>query len=193
MYILGFNGPPRCGKDSMAMMVVDHMEVQGCDIPVKVDYLSLPLRQIAYQMVGYTGDLFGESYESFKVQQFGAFDARSGRELMIDVSERFLKPTYGIDIMARMLLQRNADFHGLLLVPDSGFMCEVQPLIDAVGENHFYVVRVHREGTDFNNDSREWVHCFHDTDVQNDGTLDDLRTEAGRIYGRLVNKMHWKL
>jgi len=193
MYILGFNGPPQCGKDSLAAMVVEHMEIQGCDIPIKVDYLSLPLRQIAYQMVGYTGDLFGDDYESFKVMQFGQFEARTGRELMIDVSERFLKPTYGIDVMAKMLLQRNHNFDGLLLVPDSGFMCEVQPLIDAVGQNHLYIVRVHRGDLNFNNDSREWVHCFHDTDINNDGSLDDLRVEAGRIYGRLVNKMNWKL
>src|SRR3546814_13830006 len=51
-----------------------------------------------------------------------------------------------------------------------------------------------REGCDFTNDSREYVHTngkMHQ--VYNDSTLDHLQTEDGRIYGRLVNQCGWKL
>lgn len=193
MYCVVFNGPPRSGKDTLAQMLVEHMDSR-ITAPVKQESLSLPLRHIAYSMVGRTYE--DSTYEDFKRELFGEFNFTDGRHLMIDVSESFLKPVYGQSIMANMLITRNSDFDGLLLIRDGGFQIEVNPLLTAYGTRNVYIVRVERDGCDFSNDSREWVN-HHDhgcsMTVENNGTLDDLRTEAGRIYGRLVNKMGWKL
>ena len=195
MYIVGFNGPPQSGKDTLAEMLANHMDNQGVTLPVRFESLSLPLRRIAYTIAGWEGDLEGNTYEAFKKATFRlGFDMVSGRQIMIDVSERFLKPCYGIEVMAQMLIARNQDFHGVLLVRDCGFQTEVNPLELWAGVANLYMVNVLREGCDFSNDSREFVHTngkIHQ--VYNDGGLADLATEAGRIYGRLVNQCGWKL
>src|SRR3546814_15063132 len=83
---------------------------------------------------------------------------------------------------------------GILLIRDCGFQIEVDPLEEWVGVENLYMVNLFREGCDFTNDSREYVHTngkMHQ--VYNDSTLDHLQTEAGRIYGRLVNQCGWKL
>lgn len=193
MYVVGFNGPPRSGKDTMARMLWEHMDSLGVNLPVREVSLSMPLRRIAYSMVGYEGRyLEGRAYEDFKVTHFSDF-GKTGRQLMIDISEKFLKPCYGSKIMAKLLIQDLGDFPGVALVRDTGFQVEADTLGDFVGEHNFYVARVGRSGYNFTIDSREWVTHSQMSIFHNDGTLADLRTEAGRLYGRLINQMGWRL
>lgn len=193
MKVVIFNGPPRSGKDAVSRMLVEHIEAQGVDIPILEESLSLPLRHIAYSMVGQT---YHEStYETFKETPFAEF-GRTGRQLMIDASESFLKPTYGIEVMAKMLIERVKDFNGLLLIRDGGFQIEVDPICEAYGPQNVYIVNCYRNGCSFDGDSREYIthqHSRYRMQFWNQGSLDDLRTEAGRIYGRLVNQIHWVL
>lgn len=195
MFIVGFNGPPESGKDTVAEYLADHMDRQGVTLPVRMESLSLPLRKIAYAMVDWQGELDGENYAQFKSTHFGLL-GKDGRQLMIDVSEKFLKPTYGIEVMAKLLLERNEGFHGVLLIRDMGFQIEVNPLEKAVGPGNICIVQVHRNGKTFENDSREWVRASWDSRnmaIANISNLNHLATEAGRVYGRLVNQMGWVL
>ncbi len=194
MCVVGFNGPPESGKDTMADMLADHMDAQGVSASIRMESLSMPLRKVAYAMVDWKGATDGPDYARFKETHFGLLGV-TGRQIMIDVSERFLKPTYGIEVMAKLLLERNEGFHGVLLVRDCGFQIEIDPIAKAVGAKNLYLAQVHRKGKDFSNDSREWV---YNPDggfmrVDNNGSLEALRTEAGRLYGRLVNQMGWAL
>ena len=190
MYIVCFNGPPYSGKDTMARMLADHMDSQQVAVPTMVVSLSMPLRRIAFQMIGETYN--PARYKAFKETKFEQFGV-TGRQLMIDVSEKLLKPCYGSAIMVKMLLRELQGFTGVALIADSGFQCEIDPLINAVGAANLYVARVQRDGCSFADDSREWVYHDFDGDYLNNGTLDDLKTEAGRIYGRLVNNLGWRL
>lgn len=192
MYIVAFNGPPRSGKDTLSHMLAEHLD-KVCDTPVMEVSLSAPLRRVAYAMTSWGGALDGDDYEKFKVQHFAEF-GKDGRQIMIDVSEQFLKPRYGKDIMSRMLLHSLLGFDGIVLIRDSGFQHEIASLMTWVGVHNLYVVRVAREGCDFSCDSRESVTspCW-DMDVTNDSTFDDLHTEAVRIYGRMVNQLGWKI
>lgn len=198
MYIVAFNGPPESGKDTFADALVKRVEAIH-NIPVKLESLSFPLRSIAYAMVGWSSpELDGDNYELFKRVTFPQFGGITGRQLMIDVSEKFLKPTYGTEIMARMLIARveASRFNGLLLIRDCGFQLEVSPLTEWVGAQNLYVARCHREGKNFSNDSRELVYHQNwsamQSDFYNDSTLDNwITTEAGRLYGRLVNQAGW--
>ena len=195
MYIVGFNGPPRSGKDTLAEMLANQMDKAGVVSLVVPESLSLPLREIAYAMTGWQGARDGFTYEAFKTEVFPQFGNRTGRQLMIDVSERFLKAIYGQTIMADLLIARNSGIgSAVLLIRDCGFQCEVNPLESWVGVENLYMVNLFREGCDFSNDSREYVHTsgkMHQ--VYNDSDLAHLETEAGRIYGRLVNQCGWKL
>lgn len=204
MYIVGFNGPPESGKDSLAEGLMAKIEDLH-NIPTRVESLSFPLRSIAYAMVGWQGELDGPDYARFKRTVFPAFGV-NGRQLMIDVSEDFLKTKYGTTIMARLLLDRLAGFQGLVLLRDSGFQIEVNPLVDAIGSANFYIARCHRPGKTFEGDSRESV--FHpyrlqkpngsdvslDGDYYNDESEFIWKTDAAaELYGVLTHNLGWKL
>lgn len=199
MFVIGFNGPPGSGKDTLAQMVAEHMTQQGVTIPVVVEHLSYPLRVLAYSMVGldYAQEHKQLPYADFKTTWFEQFQ-RTGRELMIDVSERFLKRCYGPEIMANMLLvriQRVPD-HSVILVADCGFQVEIAPILHAVGASNLAVAKLMRPKFEsFEGDSREWVrHPNSKLDLMvPNRSLDDLRTEAGRLYDRLVNQKGWVL
>jgi hypothetical protein len=195
MYFVCFNGPPYSGKDTFARMFAEHVDSLGITTPVIEVSLSSPLRRIAYMMVGRL--YVPETYDEFKKETFPQFGGVTGRQLMIDVSERFLKLCYGQDIMVKMLLNelQEAGFpdSGVVLVRDSGFQCEVDPLIDAVGAENLYVARVVRDGCSFKGDSREWVYHDNAHVWYNGGTLERLRTKAPRLLNILVNDLGWKL
>lgn len=195
MFVVCFNGPPGSGKDTAAEMLAQHLDSRT-DLSVRQASLSFPLRTIAYAMAGFGGMQHGNAYEQFKRTTYPQFGGRTGRQLMIDVSESFLKPLYSRQIMVEMLIERNREIDGILLIRDSGFQHEVNCLMRAYGHSNVYVVRVRREGCDFSNDSREWVKhrdIGSAMNLQNHGSLEDLRTEVARIYERLVNQMGWKL
>src|SRR3546814_12548487 len=94
-------------------MLANHMDKHQVTLPVKFESLSLPLRHIAHAVVGRTYEESG--YEAFKEEWFDLLQS-DGRHLMIDSSESFLKQCYGQDVMARLLIQRNLDFEGILLI-----------------------------------------------------------------------------
>lgn len=196
MYVVGFNGPPRSGKDTLARMLKEYAESVGTSIPFVEVSLSHPLRKLAYTMTGNENlDLDGPDYERFKETKFDRFGV-TGRQLMIDVSERFLKPCYGQSVMADLLMtQYPIDTSCVLLIRDNGFQCEMDPILQEVGGNNFFVVRVQREGTTFDGDSREWV--YHPSyqcnlTVHNDSDLDSLRFKAELIFHNLVNQFGWR-
>lgn len=195
MYIVAFNGPPQCGKDTAARMLQKRINAaSGCAI---IQHLSTPLRHIAANMVNWT--LTDYNYESFKTTHFPGFNM-TGRQLMISVSEDFLKPKFGKRIMADMLMASlSPDFdynRNVIILADSGFQEETNAVCEHVGSANLYVINVHRDGCSFAGDAREWV--SHPSGkrtmpLMNDGTLMDLRTEVGRIYSRMVNQLGWKL
>ena len=193
MHIVCFNGPPRSGKDTLANLLAEVIESESASPPpIFPVSLSTPLRHIAYSMVGRRYD--DSTYEAFKNEYFERLD-RTGRQLMIDASESFLKPTYGQAVMADLLIQQLRAFpsNALVLVRDSGFQVEVDPLIAEVGVSNLMVVQVHRTGCNFDNDSREFV--FHPDHRQgavwNNGGIPELRQEAQRLYLRLMSQYRW--
>ena len=196
MYIVAFNGPPRSGKDTLAEMLANHMDRAGVGMLVVPESLSLPLREISYAMTGWTGPTDGHNYEEFK-NAFFFFFGVAGRRVMIDVSEKFLKPTYVLEVMANLLIARNEGIGpAVLLIRDSGFQIEVDPLIRWVGEENLVIVNVKRDGTSFDGDSREWVnHPRVDRQLEgfNNGTLTDLEAKVPELLSYLTGFCGWKL
>lgn len=194
MYIVGFNGPPQCGKDTLATLLADHMDKQGVRLPVRTVHLSAPLRRIAYAMIGQVyGAADAVDYGEFKKTSFDVFGWKTGRELMIDVSESFLKPKYGPDIMAELWIEYISGFHGVVLVPDCGFQAEIDLLARIYGFRKMYIATAGREGCSFDNDSRSYVTHQFSHHYDNNRDLAHWATEAGRIYGRLVNNLGWQI
>lgn len=158
MKIIGFSGPPRSGKDTIAKelaLAIHASEYQfGHADPtpkVKIDSLSMPMRKMAFALLDIP---YSEAmYESMKDTQFAIFDYKTLREFMIDLSERFMKPRYGHGVWGLALLwkpsNQNVDF---LIVPDVGFKVEVD-LFWAFA-NEYLPINVYRNGFDWDNDSR---------------------------------------
>jgi hypothetical protein len=98
----------------------------------------------------------------------------SPRDAMIYVSEEIMKPHFGEfyfgDAMARSLPD------GVSICSDGGFLSETLSVANNIGHDNVVVIRLHREGCNFDNDSRDHLYdtgCV-EYDVINDGTLDQL-------------------
>lgn len=139
-----FNGPPRTGKDTTALAVAEALGA-----PIRS--LSMPIRTSVFSLAGlqYSDAL----YEEIKDTPLDIFKGDSIREVMIALSERFIKPRYGSAFWAHSLLQGlNAP---TIIVPDLGFPEELEAF-QATCED-VLVVHTSREGFGWANDSRRYV------------------------------------
>ena len=83
---------------------------------------------------------------------------------------------------------------GVIAVSDGGFPEEIQPVIDHVGAENITIVRIHREGCDFSNDSRNYLtqDMFEDkinfVDVDNNASIEKFETDVVYIIGGILNE-----
>lgn len=109
------------------------------------------------------------------------------RQALIHVSEDIIKKqftdTFFGDRLKEDIDESDAD---IFYIPDSGFFSELKPLVDAGFNVH--VLRIHRDGCTFDNDSRSLLTDeileplgLVGFDIDNNGTLEDLE-EALKDY-----------
>jgi hypothetical protein len=78
------------------------------------------------------------------------------REAMIYLSELILKPRFGEDYFGQARVKSIID--GEIMVDSStGFEEELPPLIDKLEQENILLIRVHREGSTFEGDSRKYI------------------------------------
>ena len=201
-YVIGFNGPPHCGKDTIANTLQTAIDSLHEISNVRVS-LSLPMRLAGFAMLGmYYSD---ENYEQVKDVPQELFRQKFNpalttqvpepptlRRWMINFSERFIKPYYGQDFWARQLKQRcpmlNGNAPGLIIVSDIGFQAEVDWF--AKNAEDFMLVQLTREGTDWSKDSRGYVEAKGPmVTVANDGTPEEA---AGHVISAMI-RSGWSL
>ncbi len=184
MKIVGFSGPPRSGKDTLAKGLAWCLRHRG--LQTEIISLSLPMRLTVFSMLGI--DYSPETYEASKDNPIALPDGRvtTIRQEMIALSEQHAKPRLGQDCWARALERRIDRPKDVVLIPDMGFPVEHDFFMEAFGSQNCYWVHVYRDGKDFSNDSRGYVGEGHP--IYNNGDPDD---EARRILGRLLNQMKW--
>lgn len=157
-FVLGMNGPPRSGKDTVAQAVMNLLDTQGAtDVPVHKKALAETMRNGAMSILGLTGgDKF---YSDIKDKPLDVLGGKSFRTFMIDMSETFVKGLYGKDFWSRLLYARNQTWWNsipsILIVTDIGFKEEVEFL--CAHSSHYIGVRLDRPGCDFSLDSRSYV------------------------------------
>lgn len=186
-YLIGFAGPPRSGKDTLARYLAAIIEDRH-GIQPQLLACSTPMREVVYAMLGQTYDL--EHYEKHKDIPQRVFGNRSIRQAMIALSEEHVKPTYGHQFWGGSLLARRWDpLPEVLIVTDCGFPAEVDLFTSEYGMHNVVYPQITRVGCSFDGDSRSFVGTpGRTTTIIND---DDPQVEAGRIYGRLVNQFGW--
>lgn len=85
------------------------------------------------------------------------------RQLQIALSENYFKPIWGKEVFGRMLatrLQRLPISGGgkrIVVVSDSGFRSEAEPLVSEFGSENTFLVRLYRPGCTFDGDSRGYI------------------------------------
>lgn len=186
-YLIGFSGPPRSGKDTIAK-VLEHTLISRHGVRVQSLALSTPMRTVVYNMLGIDYD--DEHYEKHKDIPQAAFGGKSIRQAMIAFTEDHVKPQYGAGFWATSLLARRWDPRPeVLIITDVGFPAEVEILTEAYGIENVVYPQITRPGTSFDGDSRSFVGAKgRTTTVIND---EDVEVAAGRIYGRLMNQFGW--
>lgn len=213
MYIVGFNGPPSSGKDSIAKTVGD-MLIANYNYETFKMSLAGPMRKLGMELLRLNPEdneayakAKSEGHELF-TRTFYAGTTHSGphmerkdlystqqdtlRQFIIQLAEQFIRPTYGRDFWARKLML-DAEFIGddpvILLVPDIGFQEEVAYFEHRLGRANFLLARIERQDCDFSIDSRRSCGATNVVSIQNNATLG---WAAQGIIAAMIN-IGWKL
>jgi len=187
MYIIGFNGPPHCGKDTLANALNERLGIEN-SIATKRVALSLPMRLAVYSLLNRNYD--PAHYDRYKDSPQPLFHGRTIRQEMIALSEDHVKPRHGKDFWASHLCALEIPSAPLvMIVSDMGFQAEGDYFNRFVGLGNYTLIRLYREGCDWSKDSRGYIQSPLGLDYRNDDTV-----EAGveRIL-RHVKALGWRL
>lgn len=148
--IIVLNGPPGCGKDTIADWLVENgyakVSFKDSLYEFTAKKYALPLSCV-WQVC---------NDRDKKEIPHKWFNGRSPREALIHVSEDIIKPHLGKDFFgksaaASVLLNSKTD---KFVFSDGGFLEEIAPLTKIAPVT---VIRLYREGFDFSNDSRSYI------------------------------------
>jgi len=147
--IIILNGPPGCGKDTIANWLRDH-----------AGYAKTCFKHALYEA---TAGHYGipvteviERNENRDLKELPWHQGLSVRQMLIHVSENEIKPKHGKDYFGRKAAARLLGIDRSVVFADGGFIEELQPLKLMFGDR-VKVVRLVRDGYDFTGDSRSYL------------------------------------
>jgi hypothetical protein len=189
-FIVGFNGPPRSGKDTLATALIDLLDSEGVtSVSIHRQALAATMRDGAAAILGM--NLTDSQYSKIKDEPLEVLNGGTFRRFMIDMSKVFVKGVYGRDFWSRLMYARNKSWWdkipSILIVTDIGFPEEVEFLCKHSVQ--YLNVVVTRKDTDFTNDSRNYVWCA-DGEGQNFAyTNDDTPEHGAQEIARIMYKL----
>jgi hypothetical protein len=172
-----FNGPPSSGKDVAAKALYEALKMDVDYVPCPERFAN-PLKNGLSAILQMPIPLLEIDY---KDQRIIPSLNMTARQAYIDMSEKWMKKSFGKDIFGRLMLDRVRvctanNYLGLqpvFLIPDSGFDYEAGPLVSYIGKENCLLVRCHRPGKTFEGDSRSYVELSCTSiDLQNDKSLE---------------------
>lgn len=190
MKFIGFSGPPRSGKDSIASHLHALILGGGATVKPQIVSLSMPMRRTIYALMGIEYSL--THYEANKDVPQALFGGATIRRAMIDLSEKHVKPTYGQGFWAETAFDSVWDEGQVVIASDLGFPIEAEVAIKRFGVENCVFVTVERQGTSFHNDSRNYVYgpdTYHNFPLFNNDTVEYA---SRRLYTRLTSLLGWK-
>ncbi|CAM6001454.1 unnamed protein product [Sphagnum balticum] len=152
--VIFLNGPPGCGKDTAAMFAYN--EYPG----VRRRKFANPLKDAVHGLFQVLPEEWHrlEAVGSLsKDQKSPRFMDHSYREVLIWLAS-VTKHEFGDDFFGFLLADEMKQSHGAIatIITDSGFAEEAWPIIRAYGQENCHIIRIHREGCTFDNDSRTY-------------------------------------
>lgn len=153
------NGPPGCGKDTIANSWLEKT-LGNDEFRPHVKAFKEPMYRVAAAALGLPLHEFMELYNDreWKEHNRPEWGGKSVRDLMIATSESYLKPMFGETCMGKLAVnsiqQRIPSQNDVIIFSDGGFKAEVEEL-----EKHFHVrvVQILRDGCSFEGDSRSYI------------------------------------
>lgn len=164
-FLVMLNGPPGSGKDYAAQVLME-----ADDLTVSHHKFAAPLKQMA----GALFNINAKAVERLKSSIFDDFGVTL-RQILIDMSEKWMKPCYGKDIFGKIAAYKIAEEFQLVdteilsdrdlyVFSDCGFDAEVHHVLKLFGNENAILIRLHRDGCTYEGDSRSYIE------------LDDVRT-----------------
>ncbi|WJJ57315.1 dNMP kinase [Escherichia phage 4E8] len=171
------NGPPGCGKDTIANAWLE--KTTGNDeFRPHVKAFKEPMYRVAAAALGLPLYGFMELYNDreWKERSRPEWGGKSVRDLMIATSESYLKPMFGDTCMGKLAVssikQQLLGQKDVIVFSDGGFKAEVSEL-----EEHFHVqvVQILRDDCSFEGDSRSYIEGSQRNTyyLVNDSTVED--------------------
>lgn len=187
--IIILNGPPGCGKDTIAAYLTGHR------YPAVKASFKQPMFDIAFSMLGvYRYDEFMDLYNDREQKEKPQviLGGKSPRQFMIWISEEVMKPAFGEQYFGRRMVEEIHEMYRDLavVISDGGFHEEIKPLVKEGHEVH--ICRLHREGFTFAGDSRDYIDLsgYHYRIHHYDFHLQDGKPELA--VSEIVNAVKWK-
>lgn len=187
--IIILNGPPGCGKDTIAAYLTGHR------YPAVKASFKQPMFDIAFSMLGVCRydefmDLYNDREQKEKPQVI--LGGKSPRQFMIWISEDVMKPVFGDHYFGRRMVEEIHEMYRDLtvVISDGGFPEEIKPLVKAGHEVH--ICRLHRDGFTFAGDLRDYIDLsgYHYRIHHYDFHLQDGKHELA--VNEIVNAVKWK-
>ena len=154
--VLVLNGPPSSGKDTIAKAIKNYAIQKGLGIHnVVLEKFATPLKRVYPALLNKTNLI---ELEHLKDEEFYGVE-RAIRKLQIGISEDVMKPLFGKDIFAKLLVDRIKHLRkdNLCVISDCGFNEEWRYLYYRCAKENILTVRLTRNGLNFLGDSREYI------------------------------------
>lgn len=151
--VIVLNGPPQCGKDTIGKELV-----KSIDKAIQGEFKGLLLK-ILKQTLNLSDDTFDMMYANRELKDVKQpfFNGKSIRDMMISISEDYIKPMLGQDYIGKYELTKiKRGDASCIVYTDGGFYDEIRPLLED-DSIELHVIQIHRVGCSFSGDSRGWL------------------------------------
>lgn len=162
--VIVLNGPPRAGKDT-AIEILQDVIKDG-----DVYQFFRPIKEMLHVELGL--DVPHDHYELQKDDELLEFGGMTPRRAYIDKGER-LQAEFGHSVLLDTYFEAISSSNSPVLITTCGNDGEACEIASIFGNENVLVIRIHKDGCDFSQDSRSWVTSPH-------LNLRDLRNVHGR-------------
>lgn len=163
MRIILLNGPPRSGKDTVAELIKNAHSTE-----VHLEKFARPMKMVMPLIYHTTKQHWDEHLDTAENKDkpcnelFGA----TPRQVQINFSENYMKPTHSPRIFGELLIRR---VHSIMqnktiqsvVISDSGFIEEAEQVVDEFGSENVELWNILRKDCDFKGDSRGYIDLAH--------------------------------